>query len=360
MPELNSTGTATRPWQAGDELLAVVEGGAADDSLARLSSIPASVVSGFAAAAKAAQPPGGAAGKVQASDGAGGFAGAEHVEIEGGHLRLPATLDVTSPAADGVKLFGRRLAGRILPSFIGPSGLDSTLQAGLHGNSIFSISPANNTTVNSFGGLAVLGPTISHQQTADSPLPWQATRRIRAQTSGTAGNAAGIRTNYGQWFRGSAPGRGGFWLRAQFGMNINLNGGQKFIGLTQQTGILGGDPSSMSNFIGIGYDAADPDTGNWFLMRRQGGAVAKVDLGANAARNVTDGYDLIMFCAPGGSEVLVRLVNLSTGVLVLEDAYSTDIPAAAALLAFKCDVRNGSVAAADNIELAKAYIESDY
>lgn len=38
----------------------------------------------------------------------------------------------------------------------------------------------------------------------------------------------------------------------------------------------------------------------------------------------------------------------------------TDVPAVNTGLAFKCEVRNGSVAAADNIECAKVYIESDY
>ena len=290
----------------------------------------------------------------------GALAAAADVEIEGGQLRLPVIATPASPAAGGVKLFGRSIAGRLLPAFVGPAGLDSSLQPLLGRNKIFMILPANTTTVDSFGGIATVGATASHVQTIDSSNRWLATRKIRFQTTTVAGNAAGVRTGYQQWFLGSAAGRGGFTFLAQFGMNINLNGGQKFVGLTSQSAILGGDPSAQTNIIGVGYDAADASTGNWFLIRRAAGAAVKVDLGVNAARNTTDGYELAMFCAPGGSEIQVVITNLTTGILVLDATYSSAIPVGNAGLAFKCDARNGAVAAADNIELAIAYIESDY
>ena len=113
--------------------------------------------------------------------------------------------------------------------------------------------------------------------------------------------------------------------------------------------------------IGMGYDAADLSTGNWFLLRNDGTGVAtKVDLGTGAARNTIDGYDLVMHAKPNTAEVFVRIINLQTGAVVLDTSYTTDIPAVNTGLAFKCECRNGAVAAADNIEIAKCYIESDY
>lgn len=144
-------------------------------------------------------------------------------------------------------------------------------------------------------------------------------------------------------------------------MNINLNGGQKFIGLCASTGALAGDPSALVNMCGCGYDAADANTGNWFFMRNDGTGVAtKVDLGSNAARNTTHGFDLLMFIAPNGTDLFVRIQNLHTGTVVLDTSYNTDLPAVNTGMAFKCDVRNGAVAAADNIECAKVYIETDF
>jgi hypothetical protein len=67
-----------------------------------------------------------------------------------------------------------------------------------------------------------------------------------------------------------------------------------------------------------------------------------------------------MHAKPNSAELFVRIVNIHTGVIVLDTSYTTDIPAVHSPLTFKCEVRNGAVAAIDNIEIAKAYIESDY
>lgn len=109
-------------------------------------------------------------------------------------------------------------------------------------------------------------------------------------------------------------------------------------------------------------DAADASTGNLYFMHNNGSGVAdKVDLGVNAARSLTThGFELIMFAAPNSAVVNVFIQNLHTGVVLLDTSYTTKIPAVNTGLAFKCEVRNGAIAAADNIECAKVYIESDY
>jgi hypothetical protein len=291
----------------------------------------------------------------------GSFGGATNVEIEDGSLKLLP--DNPTTPSNGLKIFARSLASRLLPSFIGPSGLDSSLQPSIAGNSVFCVSPANGTTApNMFGGVLTTASTISHQQTVNAANIWQATRRTRIQTSTTAGNATGARTAYGQWYLSSTANRGGFFFRARFGMNINLNGGQKFLGLCASTGALAGDPSALTNMLGVGYDAVDPSTGNWFFMHNDGSGIAtKIDLGANAARNTSDGYELIMFAKPGGGQsVYVVVINLSNNTVLLEQEFTTNIPANNTLLALKCEVRNGAVAAADNIEFSRIYIETDY
>lgn len=273
------------------------------------------------------------------------------------HASIPAT-----PPAGTLRMFARNLANRLFLSIVGPSGLDTTLQPGIHGNSILFISPTTGTTAPlCVGGTITTAATMSFQFTAGSTNRWTSTSRKRFQTSTTAGNASGMRTAYVQWFRGSAVGFGGFFFRAQLGAQLNINGGQKFVGLCASTGALAGDPSALLNMCGMGYDAADSNTGNWQFMRNDGaGAATRVDLGANAARGTTQGWDLIMFMAPNSAELFVKIVNLNTGVTVLDTSYTTDLPAANTGMAFKAEVRNGAVAAADNLEVAKVYIESDY
>jgi hypothetical protein len=310
-------------------------------------------------------PPSGNANELQYNNGAGGFAGAANLEIENNALRFVALAsEPTAPAAGGLLLYARSFAGRLLPDIKGPTGIDSILQTSLCGNAIFMAAPSTGSNAPTvWGGTLTTTVTISSQQAIASANPWQVTRRKRFSTSTTAGDASGMRTNYTQWFRGNADGFGGFFFRAQLGQNINLNGGQIFVGLCASTALLSGDPSALINMIGMGYDAADANTGNWFLMYNDDtGTATKVDLGATeAARNTTHGYDLIIFCPPGAAnEIWVRITNLHTGNTVLDNSYTTDLPVVNTGLAMKAEVRNGAVAAAANLEIAKMYIESDY
>ena len=79
--------------------------------------------------------PGGSTGEVQYNN-AGAFAGAANVEIENGNLRLPVIATPSAPAANGLNLFSRSIGGRIMPVFMGPSGLDATLQPSIGRNKI--------------------------------------------------------------------------------------------------------------------------------------------------------------------------------------------------------------------------------
>jgi hypothetical protein len=292
---------------------------------------------------------------------AGVLGGATNVEIEGGNLRLVTTTDPTAPTG-AILLYAAAFAGRALPKMIGPSGVDTSLQPGVHGNAIAMFFPANGTTAPYQVGITLTtAVTISHVQTLASANRWQATRRTRFQTSTVAGVTSGCRTPYTQWFLGNAAGFGGFFFRCQFGMQINLNGAQTFVGMCALVTALAGEPSALINAFGCGFDAADSSAGNWFFIRNDGSGVGtKVDLGSGAARNTTHGFDLIMFAAPNSTTLNVKITNLHTGTVVLDTSYTTDLPAANVGLAFKCETRNGVVAAASNVEIAKLYIESDY
>jgi hypothetical protein len=284
---------------------------------------------------------------------------------DSGVLTIPEAAIPAAPAAGSMSIFARKLAGRLLPASIGPSGLDTRLQPHLGGNRILQVTPTSGTTAPvAIGGNVGVAGTASFQQTFGSTNRWLSTARKRYTSTTTAGNAVSTRQAYLNWMRGSAAGFGGFFFQAQVGMSINLNGSQCFVGLCPATGALGGDPSTdfPLNMCGMGWDAADASTGNWQFFRNDGaGGVVKLDLGAtHAARAVNVGWELAMFMAPGGSELFVEITNLNTGGVVLSTSYTTDIPAANTGLAMKCDMRNGAVAAACDIEWAKIYIESDY
>ena len=319
------------------------------------------------AAAGGSGSPGGTSGDIQFNDGAGGFAGATNTEIDAasGTIKLVSTTDPAAPAG-GLLLYSKSIAGRHMPKIIGPSGVDTVLQAGLSGNAVFMAAPASGTTAPTvIGGTLTTAATMSLQQTIASANPWQATARKRWASAATAGSVTGMRTAYVQWFRGNAAGFGGFFFRTQIGQNLNVNGAQVFHGLCASTGALAttaGAVAALLNMIGMGYDTTDSSAGNWQLYRNDGaGTATKVDLGANAARNTTHGYDLIIYCPPGAAtDIFVRITNLHTNVVVLDTSYNTDLPAVNVGMAYKGEGNNGAVAAAMNLEVAKVYIESDY
>jgi hypothetical protein len=308
--------------------------------------------------------PSGNSGELQYNN-AGSFAGAANVEVDTGNLKLVSTTDPAAPTG-GVVLYSKQVGGRHLPKFTGPSGIDTILQVGLSGNSVFMVAPASGTTAPStWGGTLTTAATMSLQQTFASANPWQATSRKRFASAATAGSGSGMRTAYAQWFRGNAAGFGGFWFRTQIGQNLNVNGAQVFHGLCASTAVLGtgaGAVSALLNMIGMGYDTTDSSAGNWQLFRNDGsGTAAKVDLGANAARNTTHGFDLIIYCPPGAAtEIFVRVVNIHSNVVVLDTSYTTDLPTVNTGMAYKAEGNNGAVASAINVEVAKAYIETDY
>lgn len=303
--------------------------------------------------------PAGNSGEIQYNN-AGAFGGAANVEVESGNLKLVSTTEPATPTG-GIILFSKAHAGRSFPEYIGPTGINTALQNGFHANSIFLVTPNTGTTAPTcIGGTLTTAATMSVQQTIASANPWLATWRKRFQTSTSIGNTSGMRTGYAPWFRSSAVGYGGFFFRGQFGININITGGQKFFGMCASTGGLAAEPSALVNMCGMGYDSTDANTGNWFFMYNDGtGSATKVDLTATAARATTHGYDLIMHMAPGGSELFVQIKNIHSGVEILNTSYTTGIPAVNTGMAFKAEVRT-TTAAADNIEVSKVYIESDY
>jgi hypothetical protein len=80
---------------------------------------------------------GGSTASVQYKNNDSGLSGAAYVEISSeGNLCLHDVAVPTSPSEGRIVLFGESCAGRCMPAFIGPSGLDSILQPFLARNKI--------------------------------------------------------------------------------------------------------------------------------------------------------------------------------------------------------------------------------
>jgi hypothetical protein len=277
-----------------------------------------------------------------------------------GPITLPSGAVPSAPSAGNLSLFVATRANRNLLGMIGPSGVDTFLQPALWGNRVATITPGRTTTLTSMGCTVQTGATLSHPTPGSASLA-DSIYRTRFQTSTTAGNAAGMRSDQLAARGNGTTLRGGFFYAARFmSGSIGLAGGQCIVGLQGGNGALAGEPSALTNSLFVGYDIADT---NWQFMRNDGsGTCVKVDLGvAKATLNKT--FDLRIYCPPGGSDVYVLvedIANNGTATTLLNTSYSTEIPANTTFLAMHQQIRNGATAAAANTDMGRHYIESDF
>jgi hypothetical protein len=310
--------------------------------------------------------PGGALGEVQFNSG-GAFAGAADVQIEGGQLRLPAIANPATPAAGGLKLFGREIAGRHYAAVMGPSGLDTSLQPLLGRNKIAWAQPNGNSTV-----IGQMGLALSSTGTATAKN-WASTRRYTrmrgieylmttASTSAIAGWRGGaLQYSVG----GDAAGDGGFSYICRWGpaTGVAIATTRAFVGLVASAAAPSdaSNPSVRTNQIGMGWDLGDA---NVQIMHNDGsGASTRIDLGVSFPRPTEDRtqvYELALFSPPGPVQsVTYEVTNLNTGETAT-GTITTDLPSTATGLNAYGHMSVGGTSSVVGICLFSVYIETDY
>jgi hypothetical protein len=280
-----------------------------------------------------------------------------------------ATTDPAAPAVDTVRLFRRKVGNRQMPAFIGPSGLDSTLQPFFARNKIGIWQPPGNANtvpaVFGFTAFTVVG-TATARNIATTNF-FNRMRRLGFVGAATAGSLAVARVAVGQITLGALDGTtpvGGFFKVVRFGISdaAAVAGARMFIGIAAVAAPTNVEPSTLTNCIGVGHGAADT---NLKLFFGGSAAQAPIDLGANFPANTrnVDAYELVLFCAPGSTQVGWQVTRLNTGHVaegVLTGAAGTALPAASTLLSYSQNWRsNNATAAAVGFDIASDYIETD-
>ena len=287
----------------------------------------------------------------------------DHVINDG--LVLPLET-VTAPAANTVKLFGRKVGGRMMPAFEGPSGLDSSLQPSLARNKVAYWSPAgSSTTVTQIGMAAASAGTATAAAVATTSLH-TAMRRLDYLVTTAATTAVAYlfssATSVNQFFIGTAP-LGGFHLVLRFGgaTGMTTSTHRFYAGMASGTSAAAdSEPNSRSGIIGVGYGSADP---NWKIMHKTAsGTATEINLGASFPRQTTDRskmYELALFCAPGGSSVFYEFTDLTTNAVAAGEI-NTNLPTATTLLKWMIAASVGGTSSVIGISVASAYVETDY
>ena len=206
--------------------------------------------------------------------------------------------------------------------------------------------------------------TISHPTVTYGAKDATGQRRTNFTGSSSAGSGAGF-TQGGTYWYGTNPGDG-FDIVVTFDIPSDLTtlGASAFIGLMASAAALAGNPSSLTNIIGIGYDATDALTANISLYTCAGGTAAKTTI-PNSGRASLLGHTLTLRL----KSINAALVNVSlkdetvvigntTGKILLDTDVGVGqtlsaVPAVETLLGFVFNVYNGSVAQSAIIELQK-------
>lgn len=285
----------------------------------------------------------------------------------GASMLLPAIASPVNPGAGKVNLFGRSVAGRIMPAFMGPSGLDSTLQPNLARNKVGYWAPSGNAAtlpgVFGFTAPTTTGFTATARNVATTNL-FTRMRRLGFVTAATAGTVGQFRVAMSQFTIGNGSGLGGFHYITRFGISdpATVADARMFMGLgvgaTVPTNV---EPSTLVNCVGIGHGAADAN-----LKLFYGGSAAQtpIDLGANFPKNTlsVDIYELALFASPNSQNIQYEVTRLNTGHVAtgtLSGTVGTQIPAATTLLAPWGYRTNNASALAVGIDVASCYIETD-
>lgn len=277
------------------------------------------------------------------------------------------TTEPAAPAAGTGRLYAKSIADRIVPKWIGPSGVDYLLQSHFGGNNIrvwrggattVATTFASTTGTMPYTGASPTAPTIP--ALAATNLLTQ-TRRSTISTSGTAGTIAYIRSNQTEVWRGNATGLGGFFVIMRFALTGTLQTGLRcFAGLVDvvanPTNV---NPRTTTTPGGVGLACA-ANTGNWSIVNNiTGTARTALDLGASFPVNNTAMMELVLFTPPNGSVISWRVTNLSTNVST-NGTLSTNIPANTTFLAPTMWVTNNTTAAAQTMDFVSCYIETDF
>jgi hypothetical protein len=289
---------------------------------------------------------------------------AEHVVD--GQLEFPLNAAPTTPPADTVAIFGRRVAGRMLPAFIGPSGLDSSIQPWLARNKVAWYNPPGNaTTVNQLGMAATATGTATSASVAVTNIHTAIRRLEFAVTTAATSAVAGLRSAALQYHIGdSGTPYGGFTFVARSGPSRGAasNATRRFwMGLTSITAApTDVNPSTWAaNAIGVGADSTDT---NLHVMHRAAtGTMTKIDTGfAKASADNSEMYDVVIFTAPSGSaSVGVQLTRLSDGA-VFSTTITTNLPAVTQLLTWQMWTSVGGTSSVVGLSVASVYIETDF
>jgi hypothetical protein len=300
------------------------------------------------------------------------------LDVQSGGLNLAgytsggSPADPAAPATDNLRVYAKKVSGRMLLKIKGPSGLDSPLQPALFGNNIALWAP-NSAAVGTgtgFGTIWQSNGTVSHPvPVTTAPAMSNQIHRTRYANIVTATNQVlGPKVNTtseNDFWIGNAAGLGGFFFNTRFVVDLwPASTVRIFAGLSSSTTAVVASDTVAGDVVGLWHDTTDPATGanSFNLVTRNNTTTTKTSIALSNAIAAGNSYDFFMFVKPNDTTVYYRLDDIVNGV-TYEGSSATTLPRNTIFMGPQVEMSNGTantVVTTTAIGVARIYLESDH
>jgi hypothetical protein len=266
------------------------------------------------------------------------------------------TTEPSAPSTGQLKIYSKKIAGKMFPKTVGPSGIDSPLQNAFWQNNICIWQPttASNglwlgTAPASAGTYATVLPTSTSLYTAMKRGRW-------SNIATTANQVLTQRSLELMYFLGNSAGMGGFFFYTRMGFDTWTDGGRLFAGLFNGNSLIQSDPSTVNNNIGFAVDVAD--NGLIYFQTKGTGAAVRTSTGFTITSG--SGYDMYIFAAPNSTTVSWRILEMNTGTEATGSS-AVSGPAVDVMMMAGIQASNAALTSVNAIQLCinRIYVETD-
>ncbi len=297
------------------------------------------------------------------------------LDVQSGGLNLAgftsggSPADPAAPATDNLRVYAKRVSGRMLLKIKGPSGLDSPLQPALFGNNVVLFAPSSAAvgTGTGFGTVWQSNGTVSHPTPINTaPAISNQIKRTRyANIVTTTNQVLGPKVNAAsesQFWTGNAAGLGGFFYTTRFTTDLWPAATVRvFAGLSSSLTAVVASDTVAGDVVGLWHDTTDSAT-TFSIVTRNNVTTTKTPIALSNAIVAGNTYDWYMFVKPNDTTVYYRLDDIVNGV-TYEGNTATTMPRNTIFMGPQVEMSNGTantVVGTTAIGVNRIYIESDH
>lgn len=271
----------------------------------------------------------------------------------------------SAPSAGSLALYSKSVAGRMMPKWKAPSGVDTSFQSSLAYNTIQLWTPSLTSTGAGFGTVwpAGTGTFLNVVPTATTAGQLRRSRftNVVTTTNQILGITASAAAQIPSFWRGNSAGNGGFFMQTRFTTElVPATTIRLFVGLTSlTTGVAAADTVTL-DVAGLSHITTDNITTMAFMTRGN----VTTTRATFAVPTIASGnaYDFTMYAKPNDTVIYYRLVDMLTGNVLVDSSTSTTLPRNTIFMGPQVQMSNGTAnitVTTTAIGINKIYIESD-